>query len=167
MALSKAMLAQGAKMKAAWKAVKAAGLSGVQARNKVRSMLRGDTGKSTRVARAPKRGGLKTRNRPRGPRRNVRRRQSSPKRRPVAYRTIPFMMKDEDIAGGEYRDPAQETAHATFTSGGDLQKMTQSVKSSQQGLRPNLRPYGKTRLMLATAVMGGGGQDDPCWYSSQ
>jgi len=159
---SPAMKRQQAKMKAAWAEVRKAGLKGKAAFAKVRSLLKGDTGASTKVPRKARRGG------PKAPTRRARsaRRQRGPRSTPrLGYRDIPFMMKAEDIAGGEYRDAAQETPHATFASGGDLQTMTQGVKTSQQGLRPNLRPYWKTRLYLATGVMSGGGQDSYCYYS--
>jgi hypothetical protein len=63
------------------------------------------------------------------------------------------MMKAADIARGEYRDAAQEGAHTAFRSVTDLQGLAERMRSSQQGLRPTVRPLSWTRSAIAAGVL--------------
>lgn len=145
--VSAAMKAQQSKMKAAWSSAKRQGLKGKAALRAVSAALKSPV-KSHGGARAgagrPK--GRKTR---KGPK--VRRPLHSP---PKAgrVRKLPFMMTAVDIAGGQYRDPAQGR-QVTFTSVQDLAQLAARVASSQQGIKPTFREMWTVRLMLSAGVM--------------
>jgi len=170
--MSPAMKRQQGKMKAAWKAVKAEGLTGAKARDKVRSLMRGTTtsGASGRAASGASGRAAKSRRKrvdgsvakqgrtPRARRSRARRRRStlpSAPRPSLTYRQIPFMMTSSDIARSSYQDAAANLAAGkSRTTALTLEGLTQDIKTSQVGLHPTFRCGGvQTRLYVALGMM--------------